>query len=172
MIEDISVGGEFFDPDFFSYREDADVAWRAQLMNWRCLYVPHAVAYHVRTVQPWNRADLPPQINMHSVKNRFLLRVKNVGPWLCLKTLVPATARDLGVLFYCLFVEHSSLRAFLLLARALPRAWRKRLWIQQHRRVSDRELARWFRFRPVALPATQQVYSPPASSDRRVGVST
>src|SRR3712207_7146810 len=31
MIEDISIDGDFFDPDFFVYREDADVAWRAQL---------------------------------------------------------------------------------------------------------------------------------------------
>jgi GT2 family glycosyltransferase len=36
MIEDVSVDGEFFDPDFFVYREDADVAWRAQLLGWRC----------------------------------------------------------------------------------------------------------------------------------------
>ena len=28
MIEDVSIGDEFFDPDFFVYREDADVAWR------------------------------------------------------------------------------------------------------------------------------------------------
>ena len=28
-------GGDFFDPDFFAYREDADVAWRAQLLGWR-----------------------------------------------------------------------------------------------------------------------------------------
>src|SRR5437016_9677772 len=32
MIDDISIQGEFFDSDFFVYREDADVAWRAQLM--------------------------------------------------------------------------------------------------------------------------------------------
>ncbi len=31
MIDDVAIGGEFFDPDFFAYREDADVAWRAQL---------------------------------------------------------------------------------------------------------------------------------------------
>src|SRR5579872_5171036 len=42
MIEDIQIGGEFFDADFFVYREDADVAWRAQLMGWRCLYAPYA----------------------------------------------------------------------------------------------------------------------------------
>ncbi len=31
MIDDIALDGEFFDSDFFVYREDADVAWRAQL---------------------------------------------------------------------------------------------------------------------------------------------
>ena len=40
MIDDISIDNEFFDPDFFVYREDADVAWRAQLMGWRCIYTP------------------------------------------------------------------------------------------------------------------------------------
>ena len=33
MILDIAVEGEFFDTDFFVYREDADVAWRAQLLE-------------------------------------------------------------------------------------------------------------------------------------------
>src|ERR1700676_3110327 len=50
MIDDISIEGEFFDSDFFVYREDADVAWRAQLLGWRCLYTPRACGYHVRNV--------------------------------------------------------------------------------------------------------------------------
>jgi GT2 family glycosyltransferase len=33
MVEDVSVEEEFFDGDFFAYREDADVAWRAQLLG-------------------------------------------------------------------------------------------------------------------------------------------
>ena len=78
MIDDIAVDDEFFDPDFFVYREDADVAWRAQLMGWRCIYTPHARGYHVRNVLPGNRRALPPAINMHSVKNRFLMRMKNI----------------------------------------------------------------------------------------------
>ena len=60
MIEEISLDGEFFDSDFFVYREDADVAWRAQLMGWKCLYAPHARGYHVRKVLPGNRRALPP----------------------------------------------------------------------------------------------------------------
>src|SRR6202522_4194656 len=73
MIEDISIMGEFFDSDFFVYREDADVAWR-------CLYTPLARGYHVRAVLPGNRRALPPEINRHSVKNRFLMRIKNMTP--------------------------------------------------------------------------------------------
>jgi len=38
------LGG--FDVSFFAYLEDADLAWRARMKNWRCLYAPRAVAYH------------------------------------------------------------------------------------------------------------------------------
>ena len=112
MIDDISLDGEFFDPDFFVYREDADVAWRAQLMGWRCLYTPHARGYHVRNVLPGNRRALPPEINMHSVKNRFLMRIKNMTPDLYWRNWFSITARDLVVVCCCLLREHSSLKAF------------------------------------------------------------
>jgi GT2 family glycosyltransferase len=39
-----AIGG--FDASFFAFLEDADVAWRAQMAGWRCLYVPAAVSYH------------------------------------------------------------------------------------------------------------------------------
>ena len=97
MIDDISLDGEFFDPDFFVYREDADVAWRAQLMGWQCLYAPYARGYHVRKVLPGNRRALPPEINMHSVKNRFLMRIKNMSPDLYRRNWFSITARDLLV---------------------------------------------------------------------------
>ena len=69
MIEDISLDGEFFDTDFFVYREDADVAWRAQLMGWEMQqYAPYARGYHVRKGSARQCRALPPEINMHSVK--------------------------------------------------------------------------------------------------------
>src|SRR5436853_7665783 len=98
MIDDISILGEFFDPDFFVYREDADVAWRAQLMGWRCLYTPHARGYHVRNVLPGNRRALPSEINMHSVKNRFLMRMKNMTRHLYRRNWFPYTTRELAFL--------------------------------------------------------------------------
>jgi GT2 family glycosyltransferase len=35
-----------FDESFFAYLEDADVAWRARMAGWRCVYAPAAVARH------------------------------------------------------------------------------------------------------------------------------
>ncbi len=34
------------DDDFFFSSEDIDLAWRAQLRGWRCVYAPKAVVYH------------------------------------------------------------------------------------------------------------------------------
>ena len=35
-----------FDEGFFFNCEDVDLAWRAQLAGWRCIYVPSAIVYH------------------------------------------------------------------------------------------------------------------------------
>jgi GT2 family glycosyltransferase len=154
MVRDISIQGEFFDSDFFAYREDADVAWRAQLLGWKCLYVPDAVAYHVRHVLPSNRRSLSPVINMHSVKNRFLMRMKNMTADLYRRHWLQITLRDLLVIGACLSYEFTSLRAFALAFRNLRRTWAKRRQILARRRGSDEYIAAWFSDQPVSFPAT------------------
>ncbi|MBS1827180.1 MAG: glycosyltransferase family 2 protein [Acidobacteria bacterium] len=153
MIEDISIFGEFFDSDFFTYREDADVAWRAQLLGWHCIYTPLAHGYHVRAVLPGNRRALPAAINMHSVKNRFLMRVKNITSDLYRKNFFPILWRDLMVVSCCVLYEHSSLKAFPYLAKNWSRLMSKRKEIMKRKRVSDEYMASWFRNEPVSLPA-------------------
>ncbi len=154
MFEDVSVDGEFFDEQFFAYREDADVAWRAQLMGWRCLYTPQAIAWHVRRVTPERRGELPTEINWHSIKNRFLMRAKNISLPLYARYFLPVTVRDVQVIGYCLLVDWR-------LASALTAVWecrqelrRKRHIVQSRRKVSDRELSAWFSTRPVSAPLT------------------
>jgi GT2 family glycosyltransferase len=153
MIDDLSINGEFFDPDFFVYREDADVAWRAQLLGWRCLYTPYARGYHVRAVLPGNRRALPRQINMHSVKNRFLMRIKNMTGDLYSRCWISISLRDFVVLGCCLVYEHYSLKAFWEVVRAWSRVWSKRRWIMERKRVSDDYIATWFHYHPVSRPA-------------------
>jgi GT2 family glycosyltransferase len=144
MINHISIDGEFYDVDFFSYREDADVSWRAQLLGWKCLYVPDAVAYHVRSVLPENRRSQPAHINMHSVKNRWLLRIKNMTGGLYRRFWLPVTLRDAAVIAACLTVEWSSLPAFALVAKKWKSTFAKRRKIMALRRADDGYLAQWF----------------------------
>src|SRR3954447_24373124 len=157
MIEDIAVMGEFFDADFFAYREDADVAWRAQLMGWKCLYAPYAKGYHVRKVLPGNRRALPPEINMHSVKNRFLMRIKNISPDLYGRNCLSITMRDITVVMCCLLWEHTSLKAFWFLAKNFRRVLEKRRAIQANRRVDHDYIASWFQYAPVTKKAPKKM---------------
>jgi len=145
FLRDVQIDGEALDEDFFAYREDADLAWRGRLFGWRAVCEPAAVAYHVRRVTPEARRELPPDVNMHSVKNRFLLRIKNEGAYLALRNLPFELARDLVVIAAALTVERTSLPAFAWLWRNRARVLAKRREIQRRRKVSDRELAKWFR---------------------------
>jgi GT2 family glycosyltransferase len=145
MLEDVAVEGEVFDEDFFAYREDADLAWRAQWRGWRCLYVPGATARHGRRVTPERRRALPSEINRWSVRNRFLLRLKNQPAGHALRFLLPALFRDLQVVGYVALKERTSLGAFTEVVRLLPGTWRKRRAIMARRRVSSGYMAEWFR---------------------------
>jgi GT2 family glycosyltransferase len=155
MLEDVHFEKEYFDESFFAYREDADLAWRALWMGWRCRYVPDAIAYHTRKVFPENRSTLPDAINMHSFKNRFLLRVKNMDPGTYLRFFIPITLRDAAAILYVLLREHSSIPAFPLMIRNLPRAWAWRKSIQTKRRATSSEIRSWFSHTPVAKPVAE-----------------
>jgi GT2 family glycosyltransferase len=144
FIRDVTIGGEFLDEDFFAFREDADVAWRGRLFGWKAIYVPDAVAHHVRTVTPEKRRALSAAINMHGVKNRFLLRLKNEGLYLAIRNAPFELTRDLIVILATLTIERSSLPALTWLWKNRRRIMEKRRAIQSRRRVSDRDLAGWF----------------------------
>jgi GT2 family glycosyltransferase len=144
MLRDVAVDGEIFDEAFFAYREDADLAWRARLLGWKAYYTPRARAAHRRRVRPENRRALPAAINRHSVKNRFLLRLKNQTASNLWRTLLPGLTRDLGVVIYVLLRERSSLPGLLEVGRSLPPTWRKRRRIMARRRVPGRDVDRWF----------------------------
>ncbi len=144
MIRDVSIDGELFDEAFFSYREDADLAWRAQLLGWDCLYVPSAVGYHVRRVLPSNRRETPAMLNRHSVKNRFLMRIKNADAAVWRRCGWRGAVRDLAVVGGCLAWEWRSLPALAEVVGRAPRALRQRREIQARRRRDGVEIARWF----------------------------
>ncbi len=74
MLEDVKIVDEYFDEEFFAYYEDVDLAWRAQLLGWKCYYTPFAVAYHYRS---YLKSEVGNTGKLHAVKNRYLLYLKN-----------------------------------------------------------------------------------------------
>jgi GT2 family glycosyltransferase len=143
-LQDVAIDGQFFDEDFFAYREDADLAWRCRLMGWTSIYVPSAVALHRRRVTPERRSQLSALINYHSVKNRFLLRLNNMTRSLYLRDFLRISTRDAAVVGYVLVREWTSIGALLYVIRNFPRLWKKRRAIQSRKRIEGPELDRWF----------------------------
>jgi GT2 family glycosyltransferase len=141
-LDDVAIDGQYFDEDFFAYREDADLAWRCRLFGWTSVYAPTAVAQHRRRVTPERRSELPKEINYHGVKNRFLLRINNITGDLYRRDFWRITKRDLAVIGYTLLREWSSLPAFFYLLRNLPRLFEKRRQVQSRRTVDP---MMWFK---------------------------
>jgi GT2 family glycosyltransferase len=143
-LRDVAIEDQYFDEDFFAYREDADLAWRCRLMGWTSIYVPSAVVLHRRRVTPERRSTLSSLINYHSVKNRFLLRLNNMTRSLYLRDFVPITIRDAAVIGYVLLREWTSIRGLLYVLQHWPRLWKKRRLIQSRKRTQGPDLDRWF----------------------------
>ena len=141
---DARISTGFFDDDFFVYREDVDLAWRLRGRGWAARCVPAAVAWHRRRNLPERRRDMSPVANLHSVKNRFLLRINNAGRDHLRATFPLTFARDAVVVGGCVTVERTSLEALRWLARNRPRLLQKRREVLSRRTVSDRALLRWF----------------------------
>lgn len=143
-LSDVAVAGDVFDPAFHSFREDAELCFRFQERGWRVIYEPRAVAEHRRHVLPERRRQLPAAINYHSLKNRYLLRGYHQTAGNLLRTLLPATFRDLQALIYVLLVERSSLPAYAWLWRHRRAILDRRRHLQNRRTEPPAAVDRWF----------------------------
>jgi GT2 family glycosyltransferase len=89
------LGG--FDQRFAFGLEDVDVAWRAQMGGWRCLYVPDAIVYHDLGGTIRHGSDLR---LFQAGRNRWLLIAKNLDTRQLLRTLPQILAFDLAYIVY------------------------------------------------------------------------
>jgi len=151
-LDDAAVAGDVFDPAFHTWREDAELAFRLRERGWEILYEPSARAEHRRAVTPERRRSLPPAANLHSLKNRYLLRLYHQTPGNLVRTFVPTLVRDLAALAYVLAFERRSLAAYGWLWRHRREALARRRTIQARRTVPAGEIDRWFGIGARPLP--------------------
>jgi GT2 family glycosyltransferase len=114
-----------FDEDFFAYLEDADLAWRARQLGWRCLYVPAAHVMHRHSA---TSREGSPFKSFHLGRNKVWMVVKNY-PFRSLWYAVPLVILyDLAAAFYALVVlrDVHALRGRLAGLAGMHKMWPKR----------------------------------------------
>lgn len=138
---------EYFNGSFFFLKEDVELAWRLQLHGWQSLFVPQAMAWHLRSARSRSRVvallgrGLPRQQIIWSILNqqRLLLAcVRTRDAWLDLPWLV---IREIGYLLIAI-----SQAAALQIMRTL---WHERALLRQRRALLQRQATRrsirsWF----------------------------
>lgn len=150
-LEDVAIAGAVFDERFHSFREDAELAFRLHERGWEVIYEPAARARHRRRNLPERRRSMSPEVNFHSLKNRYLLRVGHQTAANFFLTFLPATARDLAALVYVALREPSSRRAYAWLWQRRSELWRHRRVLRGRRSAPAWAVERWFFRSGIAL---------------------
>jgi len=138
---------EYFDEDFFSYKEDADLAWRLNLAGWKNYFLSETLAYHNRTISSHESSrkerKMRSGINRYSYRNHLLMVYKNQITSVTLRNIFSILYFELSKFFYLLSLDGSSARGLREAVGLLPRFKKKRSLIQSQRRVQPSEFEEW-----------------------------
>jgi len=153
-LADVRYKDEFFDNDFFSYKEDVDLAYRLRWRGWKSFYVPQAVVYHKRSASSKEKNSVRQAINLrknknkfinyHSYKNHLFVLVKNLSLRNYFRYLLPIKFYEFKKFFYILFFEQSTLAGLGEFFAKLKNILAKRKFIMANRLVKDEEIGKWF----------------------------
>jgi len=151
---DTKIEDEYFDADFFAYKEDIDLSWRMRWAGWKCMYQPKAVAYHDRSAGEGTaknflqiiqaRRGISQFAKSHSFANQRLMQVKNETPYLFLKHFHKIFVKELFAWPYVLLFEKYGAKSALEFFRLLPRAIKKRKIVMAKKRINDLTMEKWF----------------------------
>ncbi|MBP8974140.1 MAG: glycosyltransferase family 2 protein [Anaerolineae bacterium] len=152
MLDEIGL----LDDDFFFSCEDMDLAWRAQLAGYRCVYQPAAVVYH-RLAATGGGVTA----SYHDGRNMIWLLVKNYPGALWRKHGLKVLRAQLGLAWEALrawrgAAARARLRGMVAGLIGIPRMMRKRRGIQRSRRVSLAYLESILTPMPDQAPASQR----------------
>ena len=136
MLTDVGL----LDEAFFMYLEDVDLAFRAQLRGWACLYEPRARAYHRGGASA--RGALA---SFYNGRNLIRLLVKDLPSGL-LPHMLPAIVQfqaqraRAALAAWRGSAARATLRGQMTGLAELPRYLADRAPVQRHKRVSDQTL--------------------------------
>jgi len=136
MLDEIGL----FDEDFFMYMEDVDLAFRARLSGWKCIYVPTAQIIHKHGGTAGFKSDLS---IYYGNRNLVWYVVKNFPSRTLFLSSPWVLGRNCAALLY--YILHGRgrtiIRAKTAMIQGLPAMVRKRRDIK--RRVPTGETEKW-----------------------------
>lgn len=154
-LKDVSYHDEIFDEDFFSYKEDVDLAWRLREAGWFSFSVLDAVTHHDRSASgppdmtdrsaAQNRKKKSAIANYYSYRNHLMMLFKNYRGEGGVRGFF-ATAwyefKKAGYLAVC--ATRTFVNSWKDVLRLLPSMIKKRSFIGRNLRATRRELGAWF----------------------------
>ncbi|SHI12075.1 Glycosyltransferase, GT2 family [Clostridium collagenovorans DSM 3089] len=114
VLEELCINNEFFDEDFFSYKEDIDISWRINLLGYKCMYYPKAIAYHGRGMGRSkkgilnvikHRSDQSEFLRGISLRNHIWMLYKNESPSSWKRDRFRIYFRFFKIFIYSIFFE-------------------------------------------------------------------
>jgi hypothetical protein len=151
MLEETGL----FDEKYFSYLEDLDLALRAQLMGYSCIYIPEAIAYHLKSHNFGHHSKLKAfyveRNRLWNLIKLFPLLLVIVSPAFSayryiLQTYAALTDRGVSGGFVRDYSRRDLvsilIKALLAGTKDLPQMLRKRRIIQKKRRISKKGIYR------------------------------
>ncbi len=165
-LEDIKINNEYYDEDFWMYKDDVDLCWRLNLMGWKCEYCPQTIAYHARSAAGISvkmrknfvtrrigyiihrfikRDGGTAKVRRRDFCNHYLMLVKNDTVSSLLKSILPFSWRELQKLVFGIFFEpHVYFPGWVDFFRKLAKIKKKRKIIQSRRKISSKEIEKLF----------------------------
>ena len=144
--------GEYFDEDFFVYKEDVDLAWRSRLFGWKSMLIVEAVAYHIRSAAGSEHTGLMDIIKnrkkqsffarYYSYRNHLLLLLKNEMSKNFLNDFWQIKCFEIKKAVYVLMFEIRSVQAWWEILKMLPRILAKRKEIIRKTKISYQDMAK------------------------------
>jgi len=153
-----AVEGRIWDADFFWYGDDIDVAWRMNLIGYRQVFVPAAVAWHDRSTTKGAartpvlgqlrrraiRSQIPlmkrrldwSNVRFTIIKNDYIINILRDLPWIAV--------RELATFAYTVLFEPAVLREAGRFFSLLPRMLRRRHQVMRMAVVPSAVIHRWF----------------------------
>jgi GT2 family glycosyltransferase len=147
LLADIGLFAE----SFFSYLEDADLAWRARLRGWRAVWAPQARVLHAVSATGGQGS---PFKSYHLARNRVWCIARNLpGPLLARDWPYIMRYDALAVLYGLARHNPALIQGRLAGLQALPQVLAQRRAIQARRTVPIAQIAHWLAPAPGPLGA-------------------